>query len=134
MTKALTGNHVPLSTSSIKPVSTSLTLSVPAHTPIIYVVPTQMLSSDAHYITTRKRTTGIQFCGHVLQMLSSSQVRQTQSFYSTPEAQVSLFIQNTMTSEKMICNKGNKPRSHSKKLRHLPKSCHTYVTANYICL
>lgn len=50
------------------------------------------------------------------------ELRQRQNFHSIPVAQGSLFIQNIMSLEKMICNKGNKPTSHSKKQRHLAKT------------
>lgn len=111
------------SASNIKPVSASLILSVPAHTPFIHIVLTRTVEFGCPLIELQgTRTTGVKCCGHRLQMLSSSQLRQRHSFYSIPEAQGSLFIQNTMNLEKIICNKGNKPTSHSKKLRHLPKT------------
>lgn len=60
MTKALIGNHVPLSASHTKPVSTSLILSVPAHTPIIHIVLTRMVEFRCPLIELQgTRTTGI---------------------------------------------------------------------------
>lgn len=129
MTKALTGNHVPLSTSSIKPISTSLALSVPAHT-VIHIALTWKVKCRCPLIEPQgTRTMGIMFCGHGLQMLSSSQFRQRQLLHHSRSTRLTIYSEY---HEKMICNKSNKPTFHSKKLRHFLKICHTYIVANYV--